>query len=203
MKYLKISLLAIGCTFIISILYIEFGGKFRLNKENKKIITWHIRTSKKSPDNFKNFYNTVYLNTLSKNSWNLYIQQLINSSDIDQACPCHTMSNRLMPTFDIKNKSSLDYFLVIRYIEQNYNQEDCLNFNFSNFDFLYGRKGIDQVSRSLFSKPATELQSIEMAEILALYENPIKNNRYGNPERARARATYFYNLYLSNLKKIK
>ncbi|WP_410498025.1 transglycosylase domain-containing protein [Chryseobacterium sp. Tr-659] len=104
-----------------------------------------------------------------------------------------------MPTLDINNKASLDYFLIIRYIEQNYTQEDCLNFNFSNFDFLYNRKGIEQASQSLFNKPVTELQPIEMAEILALYENPLKNNRYRNPEYTKARATYFYNLYLNNL----
>ncbi|NIF06797.1 hypothetical protein F3J23_15220 [Chryseobacterium sp. Tr-659] len=199
MKYWRICLIAAICLCIIFVLYIEFGGRYILNNNDKRDITWKIRTSKKIPENFKNFYNTMYLNSLSENSWKLYIKQLISSKINNQDCPCHTTGNKFMPTLDINNKASLDYFLIIRYIEQNYTQEDCLNFNFSNFDFLYNRKGIEQASQSLFNKPVTELQPIEMAEILALYENPLKNNRYRNPEYTKARATYFYNLYLNNL----
>jgi membrane carboxypeptidase/penicillin-binding protein len=111
------------------------------------------------------------------------------------------MGNRLMPTLSINNKLSLDYFLIIRYIEQNYSQEDCLNFNFSNFDFLYGRKGIEQVSQSLFNKETKDLKPMEMAEILTLYENPVWNNRNRNPERSKERTLYLYNRYLINVNK--
>ncbi|MDR3022678.1 transglycosylase domain-containing protein [Chryseobacterium sp.] len=172
-----------------------------LNTDNKREIAWYMRNSKKLPGNFVNFYTTVYPNSTSQNSWNFYIKSITQSNLPVNECPCHQTGNRIMPTLNIQNKSTLDYFLLIRYIEQNYSQKDCLNFNFSNFDFLNNNKGIEQVSRSVFNKPSEELQPLEMGEILALYNNPRKSNRYRNPEYTKERATYFYNLYLNNLKK--
>ncbi|KAA2220373.1 transglycosylase domain-containing protein [Chryseobacterium sediminis] len=201
MKYLK-RLLIVACIFFILVfLYLEFGGRFVLNTDNKREITWNMRIDKKLPDNFINFYNTVYPNSMSQNSWDFYIKAFTQSNPNVNECPCRETGNRIMPTLNIQNKSPLDYFLLIRYIEQNYTQKDCLNFNFSNFDFLNNNKGIEQVSRSVFNKPAKELHPLEMGEILALYNNPRKSNRYRNPEYAKERATYFYNLYLNNLKK--
>ncbi|SMO90764.1 Transglycosylase [Chryseobacterium rhizoplanae] len=201
MKYLKRFLLFIITLLILLLLYLEFGGIYILNTDNKREIVWYMRSSKKLPGNFVNFYNTVYPNSTLQNSWNFYIKSITHSNLPANECPCRQTGNRIMPILDIQNKSTLDYFLLIRYIEQNYSQEDCLNFNFSNFDFLNNNKGIEQVSRSVFNKQAEELQPLEMGEILALYNNPRKSNRYRNPEYTKERATYFYNLYLNNLKK--
>lgn len=97
-------------------------------------------------------------------------------------CPCREIAFRIFPSLNIKNKSSLDYILATRYLEQNYSQTECLNFNFSNFDFLDNIKGIQAVSKSLFDKDINDLTSLEIAEIIALYENPVKNNKNKNPE---------------------
>ncbi|UPQ77626.1 transglycosylase domain-containing protein [Chryseobacterium nepalense] len=73
-------------------------------------------------------------------------------------------------------------------------------FNFSHFDFLENRKGISKLSKSLFKKDIKDLKSIEMSEIVSLYENPVKNNRYRNPERAKTRAEYLNQTYIINSK---
>lgn len=39
-----------------------------------------------------------------------------------------------------------------------------------------------------------------MSEIVSLYENPVKNNRYRNPERAKTRAEYLNQTYIINSK---
>lgn len=198
MKYFRRILIVATTAFILSLMYLEFGGRFILKTNDKRVITFSIRSSGKLPDNFSNFYNTVYLNSLSENSWNYTFNALLKSQSPRKECPCNQMAYRLFPRLDIKNRNGIDYFPVARYIEQNYSQEECLNFNFSNFDFLEGRKGIREVSKSLFNKDIKDLNHLEMGEILALYENPVRNNRYRNPERAQTKAQYFNYLYLQN-----
>ncbi|MCW3161226.1 transglycosylase domain-containing protein [Chryseobacterium oryctis] len=201
MKYLKIISIAFFSILVLLILYIEFGGRYILNTTDKRIITWHIRSSEQLPTNFYNFYDIVYPNSLSDNSWNLIFNTLLNPNTQRKSCPCNQLAYRLFLTLNTKNKSAIDYFLIARYIEHRYSQKDCLNFNFSNFDFLENRKGIKNISQSFFNKEAKDLRPLEMGEILALYENPVKNNRNRNPERAKTRAKYFYNLYIQNSNK--
>ncbi|WBV60333.1 transglycosylase domain-containing protein [Chryseobacterium camelliae] len=198
MKYLKRNLLLLLTILVLFILYLEFGGRFILDTTDKRIITFSIRSSKKLPENFTNFYNIIYPNSLSENSWGLISHTILNSRTSRKECPCNQMAYSLFPRIDIKNKTAIDYFLVARYIEHKYNQRDCLNFNFSNFDFLEGRRGIEQVSKSLFNKNVENLSTLEMSEILALYENPVKNNRNRYHEHAETKAQYFNYLYLKN-----
>ncbi|MGH1516046.1 transglycosylase domain-containing protein [Chryseobacterium sp. JK1] len=202
MKYLKGGLISICTIMILLFMYLEWGGSYIMKNTDKKMITEYLQSSNQLPQNFIIFYNTVYPKSLSQNSWDFSLTNLSQSHlDINE-CPCRYSGNRIMPTLDIQNKISWNYILLIRYIEQNYTQKDCLNFNFSNFDFLNNRKGIEMISQNLFNKSAEKLQPVEMAEILALYENPRKNDRYRNPEHTKNRTMHFYNLYLSNLKDI-
>ncbi|MGE8512395.1 MAG: transglycosylase domain-containing protein [Chryseobacterium culicis] len=201
MKYLKKILLFIILIVFLFVLYVELGGRYILSKTDKRIITWYIRCSNKLPDNFNNFYNTVYPNSLSQNSWFFLGNAMISTGSQKKECPCNQMANTIFPRLEYQNKSSFDQFLIARYIEYSYSQKDCLNFNFRNFDFLENRKGIENVSKSLFNKEAKDLQPIEIAEILALYENPVKNNRNRNSERTKNRTEHFYKLYSKNLKK--
>lgn len=163
------------------------------------MVTWSVKTSKKLPENFTHFYNTVYPNALSDNTWNLIVNTFSNSRR--KQCPCSQMSYTIGAPGNFKSRPIIKYLSISRYIEHQYSQRECLNFNFSNFDFLENRKGIELVSKSLFNKDIKDLQPIEMAEILALYENPVKNNRNRSPERAKIRAEYLNDLYLKNLNK--
>lgn len=201
MKFFKNILSLSIIVFILFALFIEFGGKYLLVTEDKKMITWSVRINIKLPKNFIDFYNTAYPNSISQNSWNLVVNNLLNSKSTTKECPCREMAFRIFPTLEIQNKNSLDYIFVTRYLEHNYSQKDCLNFNFSNFDFLENRKGIEQVSKSLFNKQVKNLRPIEMAEIIALHENPVKNNRNRNLEKTIIRSEYLYHLYLQNLNK--
>ncbi|ROH97984.1 transglycosylase [Chryseobacterium daecheongense] len=201
MKYFKRFLILVILAFILLIIYIEFGGHYIINKDDKQSITWYIRSSSKLPENFTGFYNTVYPNALSNNSWDLVRDTFSSSKTTRKECPCSQTANLLFPVLDIKNKNTFDIFWVTRYIEHRYTQKECLNFNFSNFDFLENRKGTEQISQSLFNKQTKALKPIEMGEILALYENPVKNNRNRNPEQAKSRAKYFCDLYSENLNK--
>ncbi|MGO4710453.1 transglycosylase domain-containing protein [Chryseobacterium sp. 2TAF14] len=197
MKILKRILFFAISLFIVFGIYLEFGGNYILNKNDKRIITFNVRNTEKLPENVTTFYNTIYKNSLSKNLWNFYLAS--NSSPKD--CPCHQMAHKIMPQLGIKNKSGIDYILVTRYIEHNFTQTECLNFNLNTFDFLENRKGIQKVSKSLFNKTPENLEPIEIAEIFAIYEKPVKNNRNRNPENAKKRSAYFHHLYLQNLSK--
>jgi hypothetical protein len=199
MKYFRRIFIIITTAFILFLIYLEFGGRFILNDYDKRIITFNIRASKKLPQNFTNFYNLVYVNSLSENSWNYMFNVLSNSQSPRKECPCNQMAYKLFPTLEINNKKEIDQFITARFIENRFSQKECLAFNFSHFNFLENRKGLVKISQSLFNKDVKDLQPMEMAEILALYENPVKYNRIRNPEKAKARAEYFYNLYLKNL----
>lgn len=197
MKYFKRILLFISSALILFILYIEVGGKYILSSNDKQKIVWNIKNNDELPKNFITFYNTVYENSLTKNSWSFFLE----GDSFGKKCPCFQMTHRIMPQLEIKKTSAIDYIIVTRYIEQNYSQTECLKFNFSNFDFLEKRKGIEDISKSLFNKSAKDLKPIEMGEILAVYEKPVKNNRNRNPESAKKRSEHFYRLYLKNLNK--
>lgn len=200
MKHLKRSLIFAFFLFIIILNYIQFGGRFILSQYDKEVITFKIRSTHKLPQNFTTFYSVIYKNSLTKDSWNYNLKVLLGQNKMLE-CPCREMGFRIFPSLDIKNKNSLDYFLVTRYLEQNYSQTDCLNFIFSNFDFLDKRKGLEAVSKSIFDKEIKDLTPLEIAEVIALNENPVKNNRFRYPERALARTKYFHELYLKNLNK--
>ncbi|AZA60540.1 transglycosylase domain-containing protein [Chryseobacterium indoltheticum] len=196
MKILKRILLLLFLILIVFLLYIEIGGTYILNNDAKRTITFNIRSSRKLPKNITSFYNTIYKNSLSKNSWDFF---LTTSSQKD--CPCYQMTHRIMPQLNIKNTSALDYILVTRYIEHNFSQNDCLNYNLKSFNFLENRKGIETVSKSLFNKPIENLHLIEVAEIFSIYEHPLKYNQNRNPENSKKRIEQFYQLYLENLEK--
>lgn len=191
MKYFRRIFIVIITVLALFVLYLEFGGRFILNDYDKRIITFNIRASKKLPENFTNFYNSVYLNSLNENSWDLVYSSTLNPNSQRKECLCNQMSYRLFPILEINHKSSIDQFLVARFIEHNYSQKDCLAFNFNHFDFLENRKGIEQISKSLFNKEVKDLQPLEMAEILALYENPVKYNRIRNPEKQKRELNIF------------
>jgi len=200
MKYFKISTALAFTALVLLFLYVEFAGRFIIGNSDKRMITHEIKTSEKLPENFTNFYNTLYPNALHENSWHTVLQLLIGQNARIKECPCKAAAFQLTPVLAINNKKSIDHFVVARYLERHYSQEECLSFNFSHFDFLENRKGISKLSQSLFKKDIKELQSIEMAEIVSLYENPVKNNRYRNPERAKTRAEYLNQVYINNLK---
>lgn len=200
MKYIKRVFTFLFLLAILLIVYIEFGGRYILNHDDRRVITFKFRSTPKLPQNFTTFYSVIYKNSLTENSWNYNLKVLARQNKILE-CPCREMASRIFPSLTIKNKISLDYLLVTRYLEHNYSQTDCLNFNFSNFDFLENRKGIEAVSKSLFYKDIKDLTPLEIAEVIALNENPIKNNRLKYPERASARTKYFHELYLKNLNK--
>lgn len=201
MKYLKISIALAFAALVFLFLYVEFGGRFIIGNSDKRMITHEIRSSEKLPENFTNFYNTLYPNVLHENSWHLLLQSIINKNNQRKECPCNIAVFQLTPILAINNKKSIDQFVVARYLEHHYSQEECLSFNFSHFDFLENRKGISKLSQSLFKKDIKDLQPIEIAEIVSLYEHPVKNNRYRNPERAKTRAEFLNQVYNNNLKK--
>lgn len=199
-KYLKISIALAFAALVLLFLYVEFGGKFIIGNSDKRMIHHEIRSREKLPENFTNFYNTLYPNALHENSWHLLLQSVINKNNQRKECPCNITAFQLTPILAIKGKKSIDQFVVARYLEHHYRQEECLSFNFSHFDFLENRKGISKLSQSLFRKDIKDLQPIEIAEIVSLYENPVKNNRYRNPERAKTRAKFLNQVYINNLK---
>ncbi|WP_294331351.1 transglycosylase domain-containing protein [uncultured Chryseobacterium sp.] len=200
MKCIKWMLILFFTAFLSFAIYLESGGNFILNHSDKQLITYEIRSCKKLPENFTSFYNTVYPNSLFSDSWSYVTGAFLKPRSSRRECPCNQTANRFFPILEIRNKKGIDQFLTARYIEHQFTQQECLASNFNKFDFLENRKGLSQVSQSLFNKKTEDLKPFEMAEILAIYEGPVKNNRHRNPEKARKRAAHFYKIYLNNSK---
>lgn len=199
-KYARWIFLLFFAVSILFVLYFEFGGIFVLSTSDKRTITYEIRSSRKLPENFTLFYNTVYQNSLSSNSWNYRISALVKSESSGKDCPCSRMAYRVFPVLEINNKKGIDQFLTARYIERHFSQEECLASNFGCHNFPENQKGVFKVSEFLFHKDLKDLKPLEMAEIIALYENPVRYNRFRNPEKAQTRTVHFYTLYLNNFK---
>lgn len=103
-KYLKLLMLLAFASIVLLFLYFEFGGRFIINNSDKRMITNEIRKSKKLPENFIHFYNTLYPNALHENSWHLLLQSVINKKNQRKECPCNITAFQLMPVLAIDNK---------------------------------------------------------------------------------------------------
>lgn len=195
-RWIFILLFAVSVSFV---LYLEFGGIFVLSTSDKRTITYELRSSRKLPENFTLFYDTVYPNSLSSDSWNYRLSALVKKSS-GKDCPCSQTAYRLLPVLEIHNKKGIDQFLTARHIEHHFSQEECLASNFGHYHFPENQKGVFKVSEFLFHKELKDLKPLEMAEIIALYENPVRYSRFRNPEKAQKRAVHFYSIYLNNFK---
>lgn len=184
----------VGCLSIY--IYIENGAKIYFPEKQRIEIIKNIKSAPQQPDNFVQFYNSVYPESLKDNFWKIVYRNFTTLFPVRSILLSRNVANNFVSPFSInKGHNRINNISLIRYIEQNTTQKECLNFEFQKFDFLHNRKGIDAVSQDLFKKSVNDLQPIEMAEILALYENPVKNDRYRNPKRAKKRANVFLERY--------
>lgn len=176
-------------------LYVENGAKIHFSHRERTELIQQIKSAPKLPDNFVEFYNGVYPESLENNFWKKSYHQLTSRYHLDSELPSQNVANLSAGPFLRYKKRYINNILLIRHIEQNTTQTECLNFIFRNFDFLYDRRGIEAVSQDLFKKNVKDLKPLEMAEIISLAENPVRNNRYRNPERAKMRTEVILNRY--------
>ena len=161
----------VGCLSIY--IYIENGAKIYFPEKQRIEIIKNIKSAPQQPDNFVQFYNSVYPESLKDNFWKIVYRNFTTLFPVRNILLSRNVANNFVSPFSInKGHNRINNISLIRYIEQNTTQKECLNFEFQKFDFLHNRKGIDAVSQDLFKKSVNDLQPIEMAEILALYENP-------------------------------
>ena len=72
-------------------------------------------------------------------------------------------------------------------LEKRYTKEEIITLYFNKFDFLYNANGIEMASKVYFNKKTKELTLSEAATLVAMLENPVKNNPLRNIERAKQR----------------
>lgn len=201
-RIIKKPLLYSAIFFIVACLsfylYLENGAKIHFPKKERIELIQQIKSAPKLPDNFIEFYNGVYPESLENNFWKKTYHQSTSRYLLNNNLPSQNVANLAVGPFLQYNKRSINNAVLIRNIEKNTTQTECLNFIFKNFDFLYNRKGIEDVSQDLFNKNVKDLNPIEMAEIVALTENPVRNDRYRNPERAKMRSEVLLNRYQNN-----
>lgn len=185
----------VGCLSIY--LYIENGAKIYFPGKQRTELIKEIKSAPKLPDNFIEFYNTVYPKSLENNFWKrIYKFSTSYFSIKNDRLPSQIVANLIVSEVLNDNKGkNLNSLFLVRFIEQYTTQKECLNFEFQKIDFRHNRKGIEAVSQDLFKKPVKDLQPIEIAEILALSENPFRNDRYRNPEIAQKRTNVFLERY--------
>jgi len=93
-------------------------------------------------------------------------------------CPCENASNYIGP---YRHGFSITKKIYKLKIEKEFNEEECLKFDFLNADYLYGNKGIKQASKYYFNKEIEKLNEKEIINLILMLENP---SLY-NPKRER------------------
>lgn len=82
----------------------------------------------------------------------------------------------------------MDYTIHISFAINKYvDAEKSFDFHVNNFDFLYGRVGIDAASQGYFDKRFHDLSLDEVVGLIAMLENPYINNPKISPERHKAK----------------
>ena len=81
----------------------------------------------------------------------------------------------------------LKEWVVAVSLEKRYTKEEIITLYFNKFDFLYNANGIEMASRVYFNKSTAQLTLPEAAMIVAMLENPVKNNPMRNEDRAKKR----------------
>jgi len=67
-------------------------------------------------------------------------------------------------------------------LEKLYTKEEIIAMYFNKFDFIYGAKGIESASKVYFNKTTKELDVIESATLVSMFQNPVAFNPLKNPE---------------------
>jgi len=187
-KALKITIVTTSIAVIAIILsivvYMETGGDKFFTSENKKIILEEVKSSPPLPENFLNAYNSVYPNSLDGNYWGYFIEKFADSKS-RRKCPCSKVANLIDQNLinEPKNGTAFETAQMTFELEDHLTQTECLQFNLSKFDFTNGVIGVENISLKLFSKPLSELDNSELAEILVIMKNPLFYSKNKNSEK--------------------
>jgi hypothetical protein len=88
-------------------------------------------------------------------------------------CPCENASNYIGP---YRHGFSITKKIYKLKIEKEFNEEECLKFDFLNADYLYGNIGIKQASKYYFNKEIEKLNEKEIINLILMLENPSLHN---------------------------
>ena len=206
LKILKKVSLYSTILFIIGIfslyLFLENGAKFYYPEKDRLELVQRIKSSPPLPDNFVEFYNIIYPNNQNYTTWGFLKKQFSSlNPNRDLECFSLTLTRRFSIPYKNSNRlmSALKPIMVSLYVEDFVTQKVCFDYLCNNFNFTNNQKGVKAVSQNLFKKPLKDLEPLEMSEILALMQNPIRYDRFRNPEKAKQRTNYILKKYKNNI----
>ena len=67
-------------------------------------------------------------------------------------------------------------------LEKLYTKEEIIAMYFNKFDFIYGAKGIESAAKVYFNKTTKDLDVVEAATLVSMFQNPVAFNPIKNPE---------------------
>ncbi|QTV06727.1 penicillin-binding protein 1A [Faecalibacter bovis] len=67
-------------------------------------------------------------------------------------------------------------------LEKLYTKEEIIAMYFNKFDFIFGAKGIESASKVYFNKTTKELDVVEAATLVSMFQNPVAFNPIKYPE---------------------
>ena len=70
-------------------------------------------------------------------------------------------------------------------LEKLYTKEEIIAMYFNKFDFIFGAKGIESAAKVYFNKTTKELDVVESATLVSMFQNPVAYNPIKNPETSR------------------
>jgi len=67
-------------------------------------------------------------------------------------------------------------------LEKLYTKEEIIAMYFNKFDFIYGAKGVESASKVYFNKTTKDLDVVEAATLVSMFQNPVAFNPIKHPE---------------------
>ncbi len=156
----------------------ETGGNKYLTLENKTAIIDKIQNSPKLPGNFLKVYDAAYPKSLYGNYWGYIFEKLIDNKS-ERKCPCRKVIYFVDRELTFPAIAEPQIGLEI---EDYLSQTECLQYILSNFEFMNGVIGIENVSTELFGKPLLKLSDVEIVELLVIMKNPVYYKKHPDSE---------------------
>ena len=172
LKYLLYSIGIFLILFLCTFKYFEMNFENNLKSNDFSVFIVEIKESKNLPQNFYKNYERVNPDGIDNN----FLKAIVNKSE----CQSQNVARKINPIVKKNQLSRFKYltfeYFLIRKIEKNTSQLQCLNWTARKYNFLYGIKGIENASLFYFNKKIENLPQNEMEILIKMMENPVKNN---------------------------
>lgn len=153
--------------------YIRYGGYLLIDKSDRDSIISDIKSAPQLPDNFMTVYNGLYPEALNNSGWKYVFNDLILNKHTE--CPSKAMANLYGAS---RMHGAFYYIAQLNFVlEDNVTQQQCLNKDLQEMDFVNHIIGAENFAQRYFDRPLKDLNEDQVLEILVRLKNPSLYNK--------------------------